>query len=105
MIQPGGDVLCLVDDAYRLDASLRHLHSQRTSAWYEGAQVAVTSTIVALRRAVVTLTSLVVVATGIDPWPPTALSGLRVLATGSLVGLVAHAGIRLAAGHGLRRRR
>jgi len=104
VIQPGGDVLCLVDAGYSLDATLRQLHSDRTAAWYEGAQVAVTSTIVALRRAVLTLASLVFVAGGVFTWPPTALSATLIAATGALVGLVAHAGLRLAAGHLLRRR-
>jgi len=102
VVQPDGDVLFLVADRYCLDPDVRRLHTARVAAWFERLEKTVTTTAVALRRAAVTLVSLVVTVSGLRAWRASLASGLAVLVVGSVLGLVAQAGLRSAAGHALR---
>ncbi|MCA1672022.1 MAG: hypothetical protein LC799_07415 [Actinobacteria bacterium] len=102
VVQPDGDVLVLVAERYCVDADLRRLHAVRVAAWFERLERTVTTTAVALRRAAVTLVSVIVTLSGLQTWRTSLTSGLVFLAAGSVLGLSAQAGLRLAAGHALR---
>jgi hypothetical protein len=103
VVQPDGDIVCLMGDRYPLDPDLRLLHAERVSAWFESMEATVTTTGVALRRAGLTLGALVLSWSGF--WAAHAaslLSGLAMLVVGSVLGLLAHTSLRLAVGHAVR---
>ena len=103
VVQPDGDVLVLVAERYCVDPDLRRLHATRVAAWFEQLETTVTTTAVALRRAAVTLASVVVTLSGLQAWRASLASGIVVLVGGSILGLSAQSGLRLAAGHTLRK--
>jgi len=78
VIQPDGDVVCLVTDRYCLDADLRIAHGRNVAAWYGRAESTLSEAVAVLRslsRVVGVFISLV-------------LSGFSVLKTGGALRFV-----------------
>lgn len=103
VVQPDGDLLFFVGDAYFVDPDVRQLHAARVSAWFTDLERRVRATGVALRGAALTLMSLVFVFTR-QAFDSSTVSGLFVLAIATALGFLLQAGVRLAVGYDIRRR-
>ncbi len=103
VVQPDGDILFFVGDAYLLDPDVRQLHSARVSAWFAGLESIVTTTAVALRGVALLLTVAVVLAVGSQTLRQGIFSGLRALILGLTISLLFEGALRLALGRTFRR--
>lgn len=103
IVQPDGDILFFVGNAYLLDPDVRQLHSDRVSTWFTGLESIVTSTAVALRGMALILMAAVVLAVGSQTLRQGILSGLRALILGLAISLLFEGALRLALGRTFRR--
>jgi len=102
VVQPDGDLLFFVADAYLADPEIRQVHTAQVAAWFAALEHTVNATAVALRRAAFTLMAIVSV-TSAQAIRQSIVSGVVVAVAGAGVGFLVQSGLRLAVGYGFRR--
>jgi hypothetical protein len=101
-VQPDGDFLFFVGDAYFVDAGMRELHAARVADWFAALQARVKAAAATLRWAAITLMSAILLTTG-QAFRDGATSGFRALVISAGAGVVVQSAIRLAVSQGIRR--
>jgi hypothetical protein len=102
VVQPDGDVVCLVDPQCLTYIALRQAHADQALAWFEGLEMTVTTATMALRRSLAALTALIVVVAGLRTWQTANVtSGIISLAIATVGAAALHLGMHAAVGHTL----